>query len=84
MDEELTYLRVGMKEAKNYNVIDENGKRIPLVQWADTEKQLFQVVIADKEGKLIMDSEGCIQTRIKKGKIKLVRKPEKSKEETNE
>jgi hypothetical protein len=74
MEDELTYLKVGMPNAKDYDVIGEDGKRIRYVQWADTKKGLFQVVITDKNGNIMYDQNGCCIIRIKRGRIRLVKK----------
>lgn len=76
-DGKIVFLDVYDREASNYDVIDKDtGKRISRVQWADLDRQRFEVVVCDKNGEPILDEDGCIIKRIKKGKIKLVRKSE--------
>lgn len=68
-------LKVGDKNSSKYLVIDlDTNKSIRYVQEADDEKGIFTVVVTDKEGKLILDKDGAIITRIKKGRIRLEKK----------
>lgn len=68
------HLKVGDKEAPNYEVIDlDTGNPIRYCQWANDETGEYCIVVTNEDGS-IKDKDGEIMMGIKKGNIKLQKK----------